>query len=58
MHGLARGDLALVAGTRSHWTLHAQLVRFTPLSTATAGGATTGTGTTPAVTPTAAATHW
>src|SRR5271166_6871467 len=34
MQGLARGDLALVAGTRSHWTLHAQLVLFTPLSSA------------------------
>jgi hypothetical protein len=63
MGGLARGDLALVAGTRSHWTLHAQLVLFTPLSTATVGGkastgTTAGTGTTPVVTPTAAATHW
>jgi hypothetical protein len=54
---LARGDLALVAGTRSHWTLHAQLVLFTPLSTATVGGQA-GTGATPVVTPTAAATHW
>jgi len=61
-HALARGDLALVVGTRSHWTLHAQLVLFTPLSTATVGGTTgtgtTGTGTTPVVTPTAVATHW
>jgi hypothetical protein len=58
-HALARGDLALVAGTRSHWTLHAQLVLFTPLSTAAVGGnAATGTGTTPVVTPTAAPTHW
>ncbi len=58
-HGLARGDLALVVGTRSHWTLHAQLVLFTPLSTATAGGkAATGTGATPVVQPTAVATHW
>ena len=57
MNGLARGDLALVVGTRSHWTLHAQLVLFTPLSTAVVGGSastgttgtttgTTGTGTT------------
>ena len=45
MNGLARGDLALVAGTRSHWTLHAQLVLFTPLSTADVGGAA-GNGTT------------
>jgi hypothetical protein len=37
-HSLARGDLALVAGSRSHWTLHAELVLFTPLSTATVGG--------------------
>ncbi len=62
MNGLARGDLALVIGFRSHWTLHAQLVLFTPLSTATVGGTTgtgtTGTGTTPVVTPTAVATHW
>jgi hypothetical protein len=58
-HALARGDLALVAGTRSHWTLHAQLVLFTPLSTAAVGGkAATGTGATPVVTPTAAPTHW
>lgn len=58
-HALARGDLALVVGTRSHWTLHAQLVLFTPLSTAAVGGkAATGTGATPVVTPTAAPTHW
>jgi len=53
---LARGDLALVAGTRSHWTLHAQLILFIPLSTADVGGRA-GTGT-PAATPTASATHW
>ena len=35
---LARGDLALIAGTRSHWTLHAQLVLFAPLRTADVGG--------------------
>ena len=60
-HTLARGDLALVAGIRSHWTLHAQLVLFTPLSTATVGGKAatgTGTGATPVATPTAVATHW
>ncbi len=70
MNGIARGDLALVVGTRSHWTLHAQLVLFSPLSTATVGGGastgkttgkttgtTTGIGTTVS-TPTAAATHW
>ena len=60
-HALARGDLALVVGTRSHWTLHAQLVLFAPLSTATVGGTAatgTGAGATPVVTPTAVATHW
>jgi len=57
-HTLARGDLALVAGFRSHWTLHAQLVLFTPLSTVTTGMAATGTGATPVVMPTAVATHW
>jgi hypothetical protein len=57
-HTLARGDLALVAGFRSHWTLHAQLVLFTPLSTATTGKAAAGTGATPVVMPTAVATHW
>jgi hypothetical protein len=60
-HAIARGDLALVVGTRSHWTLHARLVLFTPLSTAAVGGqAATGTGTgatqTPA--PNAGPTHW
>jgi hypothetical protein len=42
---LARGDLALVVGTRSHWTLKAQLILFTPLSTSDVGGAAS-TGTT------------
>ncbi len=41
-NSLARGDLAVIVGTRSHWTLHAQLVLFTPLSTSAVGG-TTGT---------------
>lgn len=41
---LARGDLALIAGVRSHWTLHAQLVLFAPLTTGDVGGkAFTGT---------------
>lgn len=41
---LARGDLATIVGVRSHWTLHAQLVLFAPLTTATVGGkAFTGT---------------
>ena len=57
-HAVARGDLALVAGTRSHWTLHAQLVLFAPLSAATAGKAAGGNGATPVVMPTAVATHW
>ena len=57
-HTLARGDLALVVGTRSHWTLHAQLVLFAPLSVATAGQAAAGNGATPVVMPTAVATHW
>jgi hypothetical protein len=60
-HAIARGDLALVVGTRSHWTLHARLVLFTPLSTAAVGGqpATgTGTGATQTAAPNAVATHW
>jgi hypothetical protein len=68
-NGLTRGDLALVVGTRSHWTLHAQLVLFTPLSTSAVGGSasqgtttgtttgTTGTGTTVS-TPNTAPTSW
>jgi hypothetical protein len=56
-NSLARGDLALVVGTRSHWLLHAQLVLFTPLSTAVVGGRA-GTGPTPASTPTAVPTRW
>jgi hypothetical protein len=35
---LARGDLALVAGFRSHNLLHAQLVLFSPLTTSVVGG--------------------
>jgi hypothetical protein len=42
---LARGDLALVVGTRSHWTLKAQLILFTPLSTSdVSGGDNNGSG--------------
>ena len=37
---LARGDLAVIAGSRSHWLLHAQLVLFSPLSTSMVGGST------------------
>jgi hypothetical protein len=41
---LARGDLATIVGVRSHWTLHAQLVLFAPLTTGdVAGRAFTGT---------------
>jgi len=63
MNSVARGDLALVVGTRSHWTLHAQLVLFSPLSTAVVGGragtaGTAGTGTTPVITPTSVPTSW
>jgi hypothetical protein len=35
---IARGDLAVVVGARSHETLHAQLVLFTPLSSNVTGG--------------------
>jgi hypothetical protein len=59
---VARGDLVLVVGTRSHWTLKAQLVLFAPLTTADVGGRTSTPATTPVTTPvtqpTAAATHW
>jgi hypothetical protein len=54
-NSLARGDLALVAGSRSHWTLHASLVLFTPLTTATVGGRAASR---PASTPTAEPTSW
>jgi hypothetical protein len=58
-NSLARGDLAVIVGTRSHGTLHAQLVLFSPLSTSAVGG-TTGTtvGTHLAATPTSSPTHW
>jgi hypothetical protein len=55
-NSLARGDLALVAGSRSHWTLHAKLVLFTPLSTATVGGRAGIPA--PASTPAVAPTSW
>jgi hypothetical protein len=54
---VARGDLALVAGTRSHWTLKAQIVLFAPLTTADVGGRAA-VPTTPVTQPTAVATHW
>jgi hypothetical protein len=50
---LARGDLVLVAGTRAHGTLHAQLVLFSPLSSSDVG-ARTATSATPSASPT----HW
>ena len=59
-NSLARGDLAVIVGTRSHGTLHAQLVLFSPLSTSMIGG-TTGTtlGGKAAATPNATAVeHW
>jgi hypothetical protein len=37
---VARGDLAVVVGTRSNWTLHAALVLFSPLDTEAVGGTT------------------
>ena len=55
---VARGDLALVAGTRSHWTLKAQVVLFAPLTTADVGGRTSTPATSPVVQPTASPTHW
>lgn len=45
---LARGDLALIAGFRTHNLLHAQIVLFTPMTTSMVG---TGTGTTCPTTP-------
>ncbi len=50
-NALARGDLVLVAGTRAHGTLHAQLVLFSPLSSSDVGART-------AATPSASPTHW
>jgi hypothetical protein len=56
---VARGDLAVVVGTRSHWTLHAQLVLFSPLSTSAVGSAGSGLANPGAVaSPSAAPTHW
>jgi hypothetical protein len=58
-NSLARGDLAVIVGTRSHWTLHAQLVLFTPLNTSAVGGTSGGTlSRHPATTPSATPTHW
>jgi hypothetical protein len=59
-NSLARGDLALVVGTREHRTLRAQVVLFSPLSTAVVGGkAGVGLGGRQAApTPLASPTHW
>ena len=57
-NSLARGDLAVIVGTRSHQTLHAQLVLFSPLTTSVVGG-TTGRGLAKlAAKPSPAPTHW
>jgi len=53
---VARGDLAVVVGTRSHWTLHAQLVLFSPLSASDMTAGTNNPATT--ASPTASPTHW
>ena len=56
---VARGDLAVIVGTRSHWLLHAQLVLFSPLSTSAVGGsAGTKGGSTVTPNPSATPTHW
>jgi len=57
-NSLARGDLAVIAGTRSHHMLHAQLVLFSPLSTSMIGGKTGSGLTKRAATPSASPTHW
>ena len=57
-NALARGDLAVIAGTRSHHMLHAQLVLFSPLSTSMVGGNTGSKLATRAATPSASPTHW
>jgi hypothetical protein len=53
---LARGDLILAVGTRSHGLLHASLILYTPLSVGDLGGYL-GTGN-PAASATQAGTHW
>ena len=58
-NSLARGDRAVIVGTRAHWTLHAQLVLFTPLSISVVGGATgSKPGAKLAATPSPTPTHW
>ncbi|MGH3149316.1 MAG: hypothetical protein ACRDOB_01100 [Streptosporangiaceae bacterium] len=51
-NSLARGDLVLIAGTRAHGTLHAQLVLFSPLSSGDVGARTA------SPTPSPSPTHW
>lgn len=58
MTNLARGDLAMVVGTRSHHLLHAQIVLYTPLTTSALGNLPGGTTPAPSLTPTPVATHW
>jgi len=57
---VARGDLAVVVGTRSHGTLHARLVLFSPLSASDAAAGASGGLTTGSTTGSAAGTpdHW
>jgi hypothetical protein len=59
-NSVARGDLALVVGTRVHGTLRAQLILFTPLSTIDVGGRSGSGLASPraTATPLAAPTHW
>jgi len=57
-NSLARGDLAVIAGTRSHHLLHAQLVLFSPLTTSMVGGKTGSGLTNQAATPSSSPTHW
>ena len=57
-NSLARGDLAVIAGTRSHHPLHAQLVLFSPLTTSMVGGKTGSGLTKQAATPSSSPTHW
>ena len=61
---LARGDLALVVGSRSHGLLHASVILYTPLVVGQVGGPVGNTNprphvaATPTVSPTGEPTHW
>lgn len=63
MTNLARGDLAMIVGSRSHGLLHASIILYTPLSVSDVGGYL-GKGNPPhpatsaTAAPTAEATHW